>query len=480
MTAGIGDGSGRSWLSRLVRSARLRTVRTRVTVVAGLALTAAVLLGLAVMYLIQAGSTDRTIQSQLRTYAAQIAQSAGGGSFPRPLPGSTIDTAAQAQVVAPDGTVLTATRGLAGRPALYTLAPGASAPARQAAGGSAGDGDQAVFGEHVTVAGRRVAIITSTTATWRSQVSETFSRLLTFGVPGLLVLACATIWLVVGRSLRPVERIRATAGAITHADLSQRVPDPGTDDEIGHLARTMNDMLTRLDEAAARQRRFVADASHELRTPLTAIRTGLEVGLAHADSAPWPDIADRAVRQAERLERLIAQLLSLARSDAHQTVGQRQPADLTAMLAEICAAASAAGVRVDFDVPPGTVTAGNPDELSRMFRNLIDNAVRYARRRVRVTARTTGTAVVAEITDDGPGIPADQRHRVFDRFVRLDASREHASGSAGLGLAIAKEIATAHGATITLTEAPGGGTRAVVTLPPAGRPVSAGRAARDS
>ena len=141
---------------------------------------------------------------------------------------------------------------------------------------------------------------------------------------------------------------------------------------------------------------------------------------------------------------------------------------LAALLADLRAATPAPGISIDLAVPPGTTTTGNPEDLSRMFRNLLDNAVRYARHRVLVTVRITGAArpdgVVVEIADDGPGIPAGERERVFGRFVRLDASREQASGSAGLGLAIAREIATAHGATIVLTEAPGGGTRAVVTV----------------
>jgi signal transduction histidine kinase len=230
----------------------------------------------------------------------------------------------------------------------------------------------------------------------------------------------------------------------------------------------MNDMLARLEDSAARQRRFVADASHELRSPLTAIRTGLEVGLSHPDRAPWPEIARRAERQSRRLEQLIAELLVLARADAGQLAARRQPVDLAALLAGLRAATPAPGISVDLSVPPGTTTTGNPEDLSRMFRNLLDNAVRYARHRVAITVRVTGAAgpdgVVAEITDDGPGIPAEERERVFGRFVRLDASREHASGSAGLGLAIAREIAAAHGATIVLTDAEGGGTRAVVTM----------------
>jgi len=453
---------------RLVRRADPGTVRTRVTAVAGLALTAAVVLGLVVMYRLQLNSADRTIQGQLRTYATQIAQSAAGGRFPRPLPASVLDAADQAQVLASDGTVLAATRNLLGLPALYTLAPGSATPVRQPAGDRVLTSDLSVYGEHATAGGRPVTIITTTGTYLRSQVNETFARLLAIGVPFLLVLAGGTVWLVVGRALRPVEQIRGAVTAITLADLSQRVPEPGTHDEIGRLARTMNDMLARLDDSAARQRRFVADASHELRSPLTAIRTGLEVGLSHPDRAPWPEIARRAVRQSQRLEHLIAELLVLAKADAQQFAARRQPVDLAALLADLRAATPAPGISIDLSVPPGTSTAGNPEDLSRMFRNLLDNAVRYARHRVLITVRLTGAAgpdgTVVEIADDGPGIPASERERVFGRFVRLDASREQGSRSAGLGLAIAREIAAAHGATIVLTEAPGGGTRAVVTL----------------
>jgi signal transduction histidine kinase len=127
------------------------------------------------------------------------------------------------------------------------------------------------------------------------------------------------------------------------------------------------------------------------------------------------------------------------------------------------AAIPAPGISVDISVPPGTTVTGRPDELSRMFRNLADNAVRYARCRVVITAEATDPLVV-EVIDDGPGIPASERERVFGRFVRLDPGRGHAGGSSGLGLAIAREIAAAHGATIVLAEAEGGGTRAVVTF----------------
>ena len=467
MTAGAGCVSAppAGW-RRLVRRAGPGTVRARVTVVAGLALTAAVVLGLVVMYRLQLNSADQTIHGQLGTYATQIEQSAATWLPTGELPPSDLDPGAQAQVLARDGTVLAATRNWAGRPALYryTLPPGSTTPVRTPAGDRMLNDDLSEYGEDATAGGRPVAIITTAPTYLQSQVEQTFAWLLAIGVPVLLVLAGGTVWLVTGRALRPVEQIRAAVTAITSADPSQRVPEPGTDDEIGRLARTMNDMLARLDDAAARQRRFVADASHELRSPLTAIRTGLEVGLAHPDRAPWPQIAHRAVRQSQRLEDLIAELLVLAKADAHQPAARRQPMDLAALLADLAATTPAPGIGIELSVPPGTTTAGNPEDLSRMFRNLLDNAVRYACRRVLITAAARPEGIVVEIADDGPGIPEEERERVFGRFVRLDASREQASGSAGLGLAIAREIATAHGATIVLTEAPGGGTRAVVTV----------------
>ena len=455
-------------LRRVARRTSPRTLRTRVTVVAGLALTVAVVLGLVIMYLVQRESARRSIDSQLRTYATQIAQSAPDGAFPRPLPPSTLDPNAQAQVLAADGTVLAATRSLQGLPAVYAVPAGSDTPVRQKAADGVIPAEIRVVGLRTTVAGQPVTIITGTSTGFLSQVNETFTRLLLIGVPGILALAAATVWLVVGRALRPVEQIRQAVTDITAADLSRRVPEPGTRDEIGYLAQTMNDMLARLEDSAIRQRRFVADASHELRSPLAALRTVLEVGLAHPDKAPWPDIAQRAVRQSTRLEDLVGQLLLLARTDDRQLAAQREPIELDTLLREVRATTMTHHLDVEITATRDAVTTGNPKHLARMFRNILDNAIRYAEHRVVIAATSTAETIQVEISDDGPGIPVAERERVFDRFVRLDTSREHTTGSTGLGLAIAKEIATAHGATIAITEAPGGGTRVVITLPRAG------------
>jgi signal transduction histidine kinase len=436
-----------------------------VTVVASLGITAAIVLGVVVMYLLQLQSVRRTIDGQLRTYATQIAQSAGDGTWPRILAPSSLDPNTQAQVIAPDGSVLAATRTLAGLPAVYLLPPGSDVPVRQKAADGLVPGEVRVVALPTTVRHRRVTIITSTSTGLLSQVNSGFARNLIIALPVILIAAAAAIWLVVGWALRPVERICRAVTGITSAGLSRRIPEPGTSDEIDHLAKTMNDMLSRLDDSAGRQQRFVADASHELRSPLAAIRTTLEVGLAHPDQAPWPVIADRAVRQSARLEDLIRQLLLLAKADERQLTARRQPVDLAQLLREIRASIHTDRVGLDLHLDPDVVAVGNPDHLERLFRNVIDNALRFARTRVIIRAATAATTVRAEILDDGPGIPVAERERVFDRFVRLSSSRDRSSGSTGLGLAIAREIATAHNGHITVADSAGEGARIVITLP---------------
>ncbi|MGH6657153.1 MAG: ATP-binding protein [Actinocrinis sp.] len=450
-----------------------RALRTRVTAVAGLTLTATVTLGLVIMYLLQRQSAYRTVDGQLRTYAQQIAQSGQGGTWAVSLARSTLDPNAEAQVLGPDGHVLAATRLLRGLPAVYALPAGASIPVRLKAADAIVPNEVRVVGLRVTVSGQPVTIVVGTPTNLLGPIDETFGRLLIVGVPGILVLAGVTVWWVVGRALLPVGRIRRAVTEITAADLSRRVPRPDTRDEIEDLAATMNDMLARLENSALRQRRFVSDASHELRSPLAAIRTALEVGLAHPDRAPWPDIARRAARQTVRLEELVQQLLLLAKADDRQLAAQRRPVDLGALLEEVRATSVTRQVEVTITAQPQARMLGNPEHLSRLIRNVLDNAIRYADRKVLIDARAVGDDIRVQIIDDGPGIAPEERERVFDRFVRLDASRERASGSTGLGLAIAREIAIAHGGEIVITGAPGTGdpgtgTCVVITMPGTG------------
>jgi signal transduction histidine kinase len=446
---------------------RRKTLRTQVTVVASIGITVAVVLGVLLMYLLQMQSVRRTIDGQLRTYATEIEQSAHNGTWPQPLAPSSLDPVAEAQVIAADGSVLAATRKLVGLPAVYALPQGEVTPVRQKAADGVIPNEVRVIAVRATVDGRPVTILTGTSIDLLHQINEAFIHQVLIGLPIILVLSAGAVWLVVGRALRPVEKIRHAVTDITSADLTQRVPDPGTPDEVGRLAQTMNDMLARLEESTHRQRRFVADASHELRSPLAAIRTTLEVGLAHPDRAPWPAIAERAAQQSVRLEGLIQQLLLLARADERLLAASQHPVDIGQLLNDTRAGTLTHHLDLQVRVVDKAVVLGNPEHLGRLFRNVIDNAVRHAHSSVLVTATVAAGTVQVEIVDDGPGIPVADRERVFDRFVRLDSSRDRSTGTAGLGLAIAREIAVAHHGQITISGKPGSGARVLIRLPSA-------------
>jgi len=441
------------------------TLRTRVTALASLGITAAIVGGLLLLYQLQASSVRATIDDQLRTYATEVAQSAPDGQWSGPLPASTLDANAEAQVITADGQVLAATRTLTGLPAIYQLPAGATSPVRQAAAEGVVPTDIRVIAQRFTVAGQQVTIVTGTGTALLETVDTEFLRLLLLGLPLILLLSAFAVWTVVGRSLGPVDRIRHAVEAITADDLSRRVPEPQTTDEIGQLARTMNAMLRRLDDSARTQRRFVADASHELRSPLATIRTTLEVGLAHPETAPWPTIAHRAAQQSQRLEALIQQLLLLARTDDHPPSAPHDRVDVATLLDRLHHDLSPTQPQLTVHIGDNGVVTGDPDGLARMLRNIVDNAIRHARHSVQIHTTTTRATITITIDDDGPGVPPADRDRIFDRFVRLDNSRERGTGGSGLGLAITHQIADAHHATITVSNSPHGGARFTVQLP---------------
>ncbi|WP_026374340.1 sensor histidine kinase [Agrococcus lahaulensis] len=276
--------------------------------------------------------------------------------------------------------------------------------------------------------------------------------LLAIGYPILvLVVAGSTYWLV-GRSLRPVEAIRAKVAAIGGRQLTERVPVPAAKDEIARLASTMNEMLARLESAQLSQRRFVADASHELRSPIATIKAMGETIVAHPEGALSATAAQAFVEEASRMERLVSGLLLLARADERGLAGEWQDVDLDDLLAaERDRVRSTTSLTVEASIEAVRVS-GSPSQLAQAVRNLVDNAVRHARRSVVLSLRAAGSAAVIEVSDDGPGIPAADRERVFDRFVRLDESRARDEGGTGLGLAIVKEIVRAHGGGVEVVD----------------------------
>ncbi|MFE9765993.1 sensor histidine kinase [Streptomyces sp. NPDC005808] len=289
-------------------------------------------------------------------------------------------------------------------------------------------------------------------------------RALWIGTPVLTAFVGLLTWFTVDRALRPVEAIRKRAEAISHSTLGERLPRPRTGDEVERLTTTLNAMLDRIDEGARRQREFVSDASHELRTPLAAIRAELEVSLAHRGPDDWRGVAGRLLDDHRRLDRLTGDLLILARTE-DSAVSRRAE---TVRLDEVVAGELVAVSRVEVVASLGqpVEVTGVVAELARLARNLLDNADRHAAGRVEVRVGTAGGRALLSVDDDGPGIPVEQRARVFERFVRLgDGSRARGDGGVGLGLAMVRGIARRHGGDVTVTESPLGGARFEVQLP---------------
>ncbi|MEU5692417.1 HAMP domain-containing sensor histidine kinase [Actinosynnema sp. NPDC020468] len=307
------------------------------------------------------------------------------------------------------------------------------------------------------------------------QVQRTLNHqvlLLAGGATGLLLLIGVVVWVAVGRVLRPVESIRREMADITAHDLARRVPVPRARNEIAALVTTVNSTLDRLETAVEDNRRFVADASHELRSPITALRAELEIATAHPGLTDWPVVVDAALADTERLQHLATDLLLLARLDhATAPAGHTDTVDLTALVAEHVARRRG-GHLLTTALPDHAVPVpGSHVLLERLLANLLDNADRHATTTVEVRLTTTEDQAVLEVLDDGPGIPPDDRDRVFDRFTRLDHSRTRDTGGTGLGLPIARRIALSHGGTLHATRHPAHrGARLVATFVIPGEP----------
>ena len=276
--------------------------------------------------------------------------------------------------------------------------------------------------------------------------------LLRAGLVGLVLIGAA-VYFTVRRSLRPVEAIRVLTASVTASDPRERVTVPATGHEITALATTINTTLQRLDDAAAQQRRFVADAAHELRSPLTTLLASLEVALAYPERTDWPAAATTAARQTRRLQALAEDLLLLARLDTRTPTAGPETVDLTALASRLTEQYPLAErpLTLTCDSTAPAHVHGNPDEYERLLRNLIDNAARHAAHRIQITVRSQDAWVVLTVHDDGPGVPTEDAERIFERFVRLDDARSRDHGGTGLGLAIARDLAHRHRGTLTLT-----------------------------
>jgi signal transduction histidine kinase len=449
---------------------RRRSLRARLTVITTAGLAVALIVGAMLLRATLRASLTRDVDNTAWQGAREVAALAEANRLPKLLlvPGTlTI------QVLDPRGYI-------------FNASPGADRvvpllPLRQAAANAATGRAVLLNGRpyDIPYTMRVVSVRTRTGDIVIAGVSfepvtdtvQTVTRVLLVGTPVLLLLLAWVTWLVVGSTLRPISALRRGAQVVAGTGRPSTLPVPEARDEVRVLAVTLNDMLARLDAAQQRQRDLVSDTAHELRSPIASIRTQLEVALDHPDHQDWTETASDVLADTLRLARLAEDLLVLARLDDRGTRPPpgRRPVDLSALAAEEAARSAGARVPVIASASDRCVVTGDPDGLRRLLRNLIENALRYAKSGVDVMARRDGDDVVLSVSDDGPGIPARDRERAFDRFVRLDAARSRdgqEAGGSGLGLAIVRATALAHGGSAGLEDA-SPGLRAVIRLPAA-------------
>lgn len=434
------------------------SLRTRATLLGTLAF--AVLLAVGAVLLVATLDSRLTTSSDQvdRARVRELVQLAESGDLPETL--RLVHDNAMAQVVGPDGEVIAASANLTGRPAVADLAATTSpqlatfaAPddeevetyrvwfASTGSGGSAGSGTVTVY------VGSSLETVDEATSALR--------RSLWIGVPAAILVLGTVIWLLIGRVLGRLDRIRAEVDQISETSLDRRVAGDGAADEVGRLARTMNAMLGRLEASAKRQRDFVADVSHDLQSPLTGQRTTLELALARPEQTDLHKLCVDMLGATGEMERLVGDLLVLASMDAGASVDPTL-FDLDELVLE---ETTRARTGTDIVVRTSRVSAApayaHPGDVRRIVRNLIENAVVYAEGVVEIVVGVDGDRAVLDLVDDGPGIDPDDRERVFDRFYRADSARSRGAGS-GLGLAIARSLAERSGGDLRVLDSTGG------------------------
>ncbi|MBD3924140.1 HAMP domain-containing protein [Nocardioides cavernae] len=362
-----------------------------------------------------------------------------------------------AQVFAADGTVLAASANITGRGPI--TGPAESPEARLRTFDGPDDQETETY-RAWTVAGAsprgQVTVVVGNSLEAVHEASRRLRALLLIGVPLAVLVLGGVVWVLVGRALGRLDRIRSDVDAIDPRQLDRRVVATGPRDEVGRLAATMNRMLARVEAAVTRQRQLVADVSHDLQSPLATQRLSLEVALRDPGAVDADELRSGVLGPAQAMERLVDDLLVLAAADEH-ALATVTSVDLDALvLEEAERARSNSHVRIDTArVSAGPVRA-NPSEIRRAVRNLVDNAVAYAASTVELAVTTIGEEVVLDVLDDGPGVPPDERERIFDRFHRGDPSRQGGVSGSGLGLSIARTATERAGGRLDLVDGPAG------------------------
>ncbi|MGI8762083.1 MAG: sensor histidine kinase [Jatrophihabitantaceae bacterium] len=449
-----------------------QSLRARLTLLATALFSFAVATGAILLVVLQRYALVRVLDSSASKTASDIARQFNSGKNPATVQPTTGGVTA-VQVVDSQDVVISASPG-ADR-VTPVLDPGQLAQARQ---GKRFDIASTTSDAQLRVLAKAARSDTVLVVTDLSRVDDSvriLSRAALIGGPLAVLLMALASYGVVALTLRPVAALRHGAADITAAGLAdQRLPVPGAQDEIHRLAVTLNAMLDRIESSTKRQRTFVGDAAHELRSPLASLRVQLEVALRLGPASDWPALMDDVMVDVERLDRLVEDLLATARMDEGGGTVRREPVRVDELVAAVVAGYGHARVPVSARASEPLDVSGDPDGLRRVVVNLVDNAVRYARTGVDVAVARGGTgeraSVRLSVTDDGPGLPAAERERVFDRFYRVETSRSRESGGTGLGLPIVRDLVRAHGGTVRLGAREDGraGLQATVVLPAEG------------
>jgi signal transduction histidine kinase len=443
------------------------SVRTRSAIAAAVVMMICLALASAALLLVLYRSLESTAQNAAAARADQISTQLRTDS-PRDVDPSLLVTDSQigaVQIVDVAGTVLAASNGAPRSP--LTTAPLSAGQSRSVGRveDPGGEFDYWVSARATAVPGGSVTILVGADREPVESVVTRVGALLAFGSPIIIALVVVGTYRLVGAALRPVEAIRAQVASISSTDLAQRVPVPGTRDEVAYLASTMNAMLARLEHGRATQHRLVSDASHELRSPLSTITTALELAAGRPELLDNELIDESLLPEARRMRQLIEDLLLLARSDEDAMELRHDDVDIDdLLLAEASRLRGMASVDTVTHIE-ACRTVGDRAALARVIRNLVDNAVRHAASTITMDCHAESGRAVIIIGDDGPGIPAEDRARVFGRFVRLDPTRTRSSGGSGLGLSIVEQIVRSHDGTVAVSDAAAGGAVFTLTLP---------------
>ena len=316
-----------------------------------------------------------------------------------------------------------------------------------------GEADNIITQEVVRTANGPLTITARTPLAQVANSIEPIVMSLRIGTPLLIVLVGSVTWFIAGRALRPIEDLRRQAASISQSHPDTKLPVPKTNDEVARLADTLNDMLARINASSTRQREFVSDASHELRSPITSMHTALEVASLHPETTSVEQLSEELLRETTRMQNMVAALLELARvEDGRES--PLEPIDIAPAITQTTG-----------EKCSELIVEADADQIESALRNLVDNARRYASSKVEVSILRSDSDVTIVVEDDGPGVPTDQRERIFERFARIDEGRARADGGVGIGLALVKRIAQRHHGTVMVGDSELGGARFSFQLP---------------